>query len=315
MRIAVTGAAGYIGGETVLRLRDAGHEVYGCDVIGPSSSIAKAAHHWTVADFASGEWLWTLDKNPVDALVHCAGTSLVGPSMSDPDLYYQNNFVKTKILLDHLRERSPHTRFVFSSSASVYGNPVMVPCQEVDPIMPISPYGESKAMIEWMLASYQRAYGTQSVVFRYFNACGADSENRHGQAPGATHIIARVLESIRDDRPFTMFGRDYPTKDGTCVRDYVHVQDIADAHVMACEGRIPADVYNLGSNRGYSNQEIVNIAQHVTGRTVQIVDGAARAGDPADLVASVDHVHRQSAWRAKWNVHDIIQHAWAWYTR
>jgi len=315
MRVAVTGAAGYIGGQTVLRLQDAGHEVYACDVVGPSTSIADAAHSWTVADFASGEWLWTLDKNPVEALVHCAGTSLVGPSMSDPDLYYENNFVKTKILLDHLRDRSPQTRFVFSSSASVYGNPVMVPCQEVDPIMPISPYGESKAMIEWMLASYQRAYRVQSVVFRYFNACGADSENRHGQARGATHIIARVLESIRDGQPFTMFGRDYPTKDGTCVRDYVHVQDIADAHVMACEGNIPPDVYNLGNNQGYSNQEIVNIAQQVTGRTVQIVDGAARAGDPADLVASVDHVHRQSIWRAKWTVHDMIQHAWNWYTR
>lgn len=315
MKVAVTGAAGYIGGQTVLRLKDAGHTVYGCDITHPNVTISQAVDSWIIGDFAASEWLHCLTQNQVDAIVHCGGTSLVGPSMTDPEIYYKNNFVKTKVLVDHLREKSPHTRFIFSSSASVYGNPVMTPCHEVDGVMPISPYGESKVMIEWMLSSYNRAYQLPYVAFRYFNACGADSKNRHGQAPGATHIIARVLESIRDNREFTIFGDQYPTKDGTCIRDYVHVQDIADAHVMAAEGQLDNDVYNLGSNKGYSNLDIVNMAQHVTGKSVRIVQGAARPGDPAELMAHVEKIHRACSWQPRFNVHDMIAHAWAWYCR
>jgi UDP-glucose 4-epimerase len=247
--------------------------------------------------------------------VHCAGTSLVGPSVTDPAEYYDNNFYRTKCLLDNMREWLPNTRIIFSSSASVYGSPLLTPCHEVDPVLPISPYGQSKAMIEWMLQSYHRAYQLPYVAFRYFNACGADSTARHGQAPGASHIIARVLECLRDDREFTMFGRNYPTTDGTCRRDYVHVQDIADAHVAACENLVPNGIYNLGLNTAHSNQEIVYMAQKITGRNLRLVEGEQRAGDPAELVACADLIQAQSNWRPRYQIHDMITHAWRWYLR
>jgi UDP-glucose 4-epimerase len=177
----------------------------------------------------------------------------------------------------------------------------------------VSPYGESKLMTELMLESYHRAYGLDYVAFRYFNACGADSQGRHGQEPGATHIIARVLESIRDAQEFVLNGIDYPTPDGTCVRDYVHVEDIARAHVLALNSEIKPGVYNLGSNTGTSNREIIETAQQVTGSAVIIRVGEKRAGDPPMLTASAAKFGLVAG---KWKHHeldDMIRHAWAWY--
>jgi len=192
---------------------------------------------------------------------------------------------------------------------------VITPCQEEDPCEPISPYGQSKLMTEWLLRSYRRAYGLDFIAFRYFNACGADSQGRHGQKPGATHIIARVLESLRDDREFTLNGTDYATADGTCVRDYVHVEDIADAHVQAVDRSIAADVYNLGTKTGASNREIITAAEKITGRKLRVVEGGKREGDPAQLTASADRWHRVSGWSPRFSLSDMISHAWAWYTR
>jgi UDP-glucose 4-epimerase len=247
------------------------------------------------------------------AIVHCAGTSLVGPSLANPDEYYDNNTVKTKQLLDFVRKAMPHCRVIFSSSAAVYGEPIMNPCHEVDPCEPISPYGESKRMIELMLSSYRQAYKLDYVAFRYFNACGADPAGQHGQEPGATHIIARVLESLRDDREFVLNGVDYDTPDGTCVRDYVHVDDIAQAHVMALDsGTVPAGIYNLGSHCGISNQEIIQAAERVTGRKLKVRSSDRRQGDPAMLTASAEKFDKLVAWR-QYNLDDIITHAWQWY--
>lgn len=315
MRIAVTGAAGYIGGQTVLNLLDRGHEVLAIDNQQLPDHLQQAANiRLTVnCDFASEDSLAALDCFGTDCVIHCAGTSLVGPSIANPNEYYENNFVKTKRLLDHLRG-SP-IRLVFSSSAAVYGEPVMVPCSEVDPVMPISPYGESKAMIEWMLAGYARAYGLDYVAFRYFNACGADSQTRHGQAPGATHIIARVLESLRDDTEFHLYGNQYPTPDGTCVRDYVHVQDLAEAHVQAAEGLCKAGVYNLGTGSGISNQQVMNMAQQVTGRQLRLAVHKSRDGDPASLTADAGKFTRATGWKPQFGLEQIVKHAWAWYTR
>jgi UDP-glucose 4-epimerase len=192
----------------------------------------------------------------------------------------------------------------------------MNPCHEVDPREPISPYGESKLMVEQILESYHRAYGLDYVAFRYFNACGADSRGRHGQEPGSTHIIARVLESIRDNTTFVLNGIDYPTPDGTCVRDYVHVEDIARAHVMVLDSKVTAGVYNLGSNNGTSNREIIDTAQQVTGSAAVIQLGQARPGDPPILTASADKFRMAvgSAWQNH-TLHDMISHAWAWYNR
>jgi UDP-glucose-4-epimerase GalE len=240
---------------------------------------------------------------------------LVGPSIKNPSEYYFNNVAKTLELITFITRAMPQTRFIFSSSAATYGEPVMNPICEVDPTEPVSPYGQSKLMIDMMLESYHRAYGLDYVSFRYFNACGADPKVRHGQEPGATHIIARVLESIRDNQEFTLYGDNYPTADGTCVRDYVHVDDIARAHVLALDQTIPAGVYNLGSNTGTSNREIIAAAERITGRTLQVTVGAQRVGDPPMLTASADKFNAVAgAWQSH-KLDDMIQHACKWYTK
>ena len=270
-------------------------------------------HTFINADIADELVLSAIVQCKPNAILHCAGTSLVGPSITNPSEYYNNNFIKTKVLLDLVTKSIPRTKFIFSSSAAVYGTPIMTPCHEVDPREPISPYGESKLMIEQMLESYHKAYGLDYIAFRYFNACGADMRGRHGQEPGATHIIARVLECIRDNKPFTLNGTDYPTDDGSCVRDYVHVQDIADAHVSALYADVPAGVYNLGTSTGTSNLEIINAAERITGKTLQVVAGPQRNGDPAILTASADKFGRIYKDWQKFTLDDMISHAWAWY--
>ena len=313
--ILVTGAAGYIGGETMLRLKDAGHNVVGVDTVALPAHLGAVSDRFYQEDFSKSWGLQLLDEFEPQAIIHCAGSSLVGPSLARPADYYNNNFVKTKTLLDRIRDRRLNTRVIFSSSAACYGDPVITPCQEEDPCEPISPYGQSKLMIEWMLQSYRRAYGLDFIAFRYFNACGADSQARHGQASGATHIMARVLESLRDDKEFTLNGTDYATADGTCVRDYVHVEDIADAHVRALDRNIAADVYNLGTKTGANNREIITTAERITGRELRVVEGGKREGDPAQLTASADRWHRVTGWSHRFSLEQTIQHAWTWYTR
>jgi UDP-glucose 4-epimerase len=315
--VLVTGAAGYIGGETVLRLKDQGHTVIGVDIRPAPGHLRHSADRFFQEDFSSRLGLDIIAKFSPDVIVHCAGSSLVGPSIGNPRQYYHNNFCKTKTLVDYLLDHAQRKlpRIVFSSSAAVYGEPVMTPCREEDPALPISPYGESKLMIEMMLNSYHRAYNLESVSFRYFNACGADSLNRHGQEPGATHIIARVLESIRNDQDFVLFGDSYATADGSCVRDYVHVEDIANAHVAAVENQVPTGAYNLGTNQGISNLEIVAMAEKITGRRVKLMHGPNRVGDPAVLTASAEKFQAAGAWQARFTLEDMIAHAWKWYTR
>jgi UDP-glucose 4-epimerase len=316
MRVIVTGGAGYIGGETVLKLLDAGHNVLGIDREMPSPYLINSGATWHTGDFASEVGLDCIRGFEPDTIIHCAGTSLVGPSMLDPEEYYNNNFAKTKTMLDYIvKNKLTNIRVIFSSSAATYGNPIMTPVQEVDPTEPISPYGESKLMVDWMLKSYQRAYGLDYVSFRYFNACGADSQTRHGQPAGATHIIARVLESVKNKQDFTLYGTDYSTEDGTCVRDYVHVEDLAKAHIMALDRAIPSDIYNLGTATGHSNLDVIRTAAHIIGTDIPMLYGPKRKGDPAILTADAGKFMRVSAWQPKFNLQDIITHAWAWYNR
>lgn len=315
MNTVVTGVAGYIGGQVALQLKDAGHTVVGIDRRPLQTHQKGLLDSFVLADFDSDTAFKKLLNVRPDAIVHCAGTSLVGPSIKNPSEYYFNNVAKTLELITFITRAMPQTRFIFSSSAATYGEPVMVPCDEVDPTEPVSPYGQSKLMIDMMLESYRRAYGLDYVSFRYFNACGADPRGRHGQEPGATHIIARVLESIRDDQEFTLYGDNYPTADGTCVRDYVHVDDIARAHVLALDQLIPAGIYNLGSNMGTSNREIIAAAERITNKTLTVTVGEQRVGDPPVLTASADKFNAVAgAWQAH-NLDDMIQHAWAWYVR
>jgi len=313
--VLVTGAAGYIGGQTMLALRDQGFKVIAVDTRPLPQHMRSVADRFLQEDFANAYALDQIRDHTPQAIVHCAGTSLVGPSVTNPELYYRNNVVKTKALLDYLVKNRIKTRIIFSSSAATYGNPTATPCSEQDPTMPVSPYGESKLMVEMMLRSYQEAYDIDYLAFRYFNACGADPHQRHGQEPNATHIIARVLESLRDNKPFTLYGDNYSTPDGTCVRDYVHVADIARAHVMAVDRTVPSSVYNLGTSHGASNREIIAMAEKVTGRKLDVRVGPIRAGDPAVLTASAALFNNTTTWIPEYDLEQMIQHAWAWYVR
>ena len=316
MKVVVTGAAGYIGGETLIKLVDAGHDVLAIDRAMPPGHLIPIPCQWHTGDFSAELGLDAIKRFCPDAIIHCAGTSLVGPSVLNPQEYYDNNFVKTKILLDYLvKNHDKQVRFIFSSSAATYGNPIMTPVQEVDPTEPISPYGQSKLMIDWMLTSYKQAYGLDFVSFRYFNACGADSQCRHGQAPGATHIIARVLESVKNGTDFTLYGTNYPTDDGTCVRDYIHVEDLANAHIIAIDKDIPSDIYNLGTNAGNSNLAVIQLAAQITKTSIPVVHGPKREGDPAVLTADAGKFMGVSTWQPKFTLENMIGHAWAWYNR
>ena len=314
MKVIVTGSSGYIGGQTALVLQEQGHEVIGVDIRKPPVHLESVFTECIVDNFACNQVFDLIRKNSSVSIVHCAGTSLVGPSQQIPAAYYENNFVNTKRLLDHIVTlgATKTIRIVFSSTAAVYGEPVMTPCQEEDPAWPISPYGESKLMVEMMMQSYFRAYELQPVIFRYFNACGADPQGRHGQEPGGTHIIARVLESLRDDREFMLYGTDYSTADGTCVRDYIHVNDIAQAHVLALNSNISTGIYNLGSNQGFSNREIIAQAEAITGKKLRIIESAPRAGDPAELTASSTRFDSIAGNWKHYTIEDMICHAWDW---
>ena len=314
MDVVVTGASGYIGGQVALALRDAGHRVIGIDRRPCAARLKDVFDQFIQADFDSDQAKTQLIQIQPGAIIHCAGTSLVGPSVKYPSDYYHNNVIKTIYLLDLVVRALPRTRVIFSSSASVYGEPILDSCSEVDPCEPISPYGESKRMIEQVLASYHRAYNLDYVAFRYFNACGADRLGRHGQEPGATHVIARILEATRDNKQFSLYGDDYETPDGTCIRDYVHVEDIAHAHLCALDTAVPSGVYNLGSNTGTSVKEILTQAAAIAG-PVSVSPEPRRAGDPAVLTASATKFNKlMPNWR-RYTLDDMIQHAWAWYVR
>ena len=237
--------------------------------------------------------------------------SLVGPSMSDPAEYYINNVAKTAKFLDLIRWLPVVPYFVFSSSAAVYGSPDQALITEGAPYSPLSPYGQTKSMIEIMLTDFYRAYGIRSMSLRYFNACGADLDGELGQAPGATHIIARLLESLRDDQDFVLYG------DGSHVRDYVHVADLARAHLLAIEALARGDrecaAINLGAGQGRTNQEII---EHVSAKlgAVRVNRSTARPGDPQRLVASNDMARTVLGWQPELSDLDtIVSSAWKWY--
>ena len=312
--VIITGASGYIGGQTAIKFASNNWKVVGIDCKHPPKHLETYFSKFMISDCSSEESLYLIQQTKPDAIVHCGGTSLVGPSIKNPAPYYQNNFVATKVLLDFLVENKIDAHVVFSSSASVYGEPIMPPCMEEDPPLPLSPYGESKLMVEMMLKSYAHAYGLKYTAFRYFNVCGADSEGRHGQAPGATHIIARIMESITKEQDFTLNGNDYPTPDGTCIRDYVHVDDIAQAHLLATE-KSTFGLYNLSTGTGNSNKEIVDNALASSASNISINKGPGRPGDPAVLTGSSKRFANETGWKPKHNLESIIKTAWNWYTR
>lgn len=320
--IIVTGGCGYIGSHVARAFKMNGDIVHIIDRVQRDHTL-KNIDGYLISDFASEESLATIIDLEPDVIVHCAGTSLVGPSIENPEEYYENNIVKTLALLSVVSRMEKKPLIMFSSSASVYGNPVRLPVNELDPKAPISPYGNTKFMTELILRDYCRAYKLSSMCFRYFNAAGAEPINHDlGQEPGATHIVARVLEASLAGRAFTINGDDFNTPDGTCIRDYVHVWDIATAHVKGAEFassvldnlNSTALVFNLGTNTGVSNKQIVD---YVAGRygLVHVNYGPQRAGDPDELVADATTAKEILNWEPMFSdIETIIDSAYKWYS-
>ncbi|MFO7629539.1 MAG: UDP-glucose 4-epimerase GalE [Prochlorococcaceae cyanobacterium] len=345
MNLLVTGGAGYIGSHTVRALQCAGHRpivldnlVYGHrriveEVLQVPLVVGQVGDRALLDGLLDGSHP-ACGGEPVRAVLHFAAYAYVGESMADPAKYYRNNLGDTLVLLEALAEpvrrgTGPAIPIVFSSTCASYGIPETMPISESTPQKPINPYGRSKWMVEQLLADFGRSYGLPSVIFRYFNAAGADPTGDLGEDhTPETHLIPLVLEAMAGRRGHVqIFGDDYPTPDGTCIRDYIHVSDLADAHVLGLqkllasanpagrgtEAREPL-LYNLGTGTGYSVQEVLDAARRVTGRGLLAHVAARRPGDPPVLVASAELAQRELGWRPRYSDLDtILNHAWAWH--
>jgi UDP-glucose 4-epimerase len=320
-KVLVTGGAGYVGSHVVRHLLDAGREVVVIDDLSYGHRAAVGEASFVEGDCGDPAVLdGIFGGGGFDAVVHLAGCSLVGESMTDPALYYRNNVVKTLSLLEAMRRRDVKA-IVYSSSAAVYGEPQEVPIREEHPCRPTNPYGETKLAVERILGWYQRAYSIGYAALRYFNAAGAHDSAEIGEDHGAreTHLIPRlILAAVRGGPPTPILGEDYPTSDGTCVRDYVHVMDLAEAHSLALSalhrGTLQAGSFNLGNGEGFSVREVVDMVGKVAGSPPPTERAPRRQGDPAILVASAERAVRRLAWKpGRSSLEEIVRTAWAWH--
>ena len=312
MKILVTGAGGYIGSQTCKFLSDNGHKVVGVDRNNLRHNYCVDSHIGNYADFEVQGLL--LD---VDSVVHIGATSLVGPSVLDPSKYYNNNVVGTLKLLDACKNQGVKS-FVFASSAATYGEPESGVCLESEQHTPMNPYGWSKRMTEIMLSDYATAYGMNSVSLRFFNVAGADTLMEMGQEKDATHIIAMLIERTMQGKGFTLFGDKFDTPDGTCVRDYVHVEDVANGIFKAIEytkANEGAYRFNLGNKEGYSNLQIVEAVKRNTPLEPNVIMGPARDGDPATLVANTMSANVDLGWTPRYDLDTIVKTAYNWYRK
>ena len=317
MRVAVTGGAGYIGSIVVEALMDRGHQVLVIDNLckGHRDTVPRDARFAELDLIDQGKVACALAEFRTDAVIHMAAYSLVGESVASPGKYYANNVGGGISLLEAMREAGV-MRMVFSSTAAVYGEPSKQPIEEHDPTVPTNPYGETKLAFERALRWFAGAHGLSSISLRYFNAAGASALNGERHDP-ETHLIPLVLQAAAGERrTITIFGDDYPTRDGTCVRDYIHVEDLADAHVRALDALDSASIcraYNLGcGGDGYTVKEIIAAARAITGREIPIDVTPRRPGDPAVLIASSARIGEDLGWRPQRALHDIIDSAWRW---
>jgi UDP-glucose 4-epimerase len=319
MTILVTGGAGYIGSHMVLELVDAGEKVVVLDNLstGFAWAVAKPAE-LVVGDIGDTELVGRiLREHDVEAIIHFAGSIVVPESVADPLLYYANNTVKSRGLIEAAVKNGVKS-FIFSSTAAVYGNPAQNPVAETATLAPINPYGWSKLMTEIMLRDSAVAYDFRYVALRYFNVAGADPAGRSGQStPRATHLIKVACETALGKRShMEVFGTDYPTRDGTCIRDFIHVKDLARAHVAALghlRGGGEADVFNCGYSKGYSVLEVIDAVKRVSGKTMDVRLSPRRAGDPAAIVAASDKIRTSLGWVPHHDDLDrIVTQALAW---
>ena len=320
-KILVVGGAGYIGSHMVKDLLDAGYHVITLDDLSTGHRELLPGGEFIEGGLGDAVLLDKLfSTHKISAVMHFAAFSLVGESVEKPLKYYRNNMAATAELLDSMIRHSVK-RFIFSSTAAVYGEPVDIPITESHPCTPTNPYGESKIAVERMLKDCDSAYGLKYISLRYFNAAGADRSGEIGERHrNETHLIPLVLEVAAGRREnIKIFGTDYPTPDGTCIRDYIHVSDLSGAHLLALNSLLSGGdsaVYNLGNNRGYSVREVIELSRKVTGKPIPAIEADKRPGDPAILIASSDKIKKNLGWKPEYeDLETIIKTAWKWHQK
>lgn len=319
MKIVVTGGAGYIGSHVTRELVKGGYEVIVVDTmeLGYKEALPKEAG-LVVGNVGDEEvWKKILKENEVEAVLHFAGYASVPESVGNPQKYFANNLVNSGVMLKSLVEGGVK-KLIFSSTAAVYGDPGKVPIPEEHPKRPTNPYGLSKWCFEQLLEYYDRMFGLRSISLRYFNACGAARDGNHGEAhEPETHIIPRIIQTIIGEGEFSLFGTDYKTSDGTCLRDYIHVDDLASAHILALkalEKGGESEVFNIGTGKGWTNRQVVKSAENVTEKKVNLVEKGRRPGDPGELVADSSKIQKKLNWRPQFvDIDDIMETAWKWH--
>lgn len=317
MAILVTGGAGYIGSVAVDDLIDAGEKVAVLDNLsrGHREAVNEDAAFYE-GDIGDRELVTRICREQkVAAVMHFSAFAYVGESVERPDIYYHNNVIQTAVLLDAIRECGVR-QFVFSSTCATYGEPIAIPIDETHPQNPTNPYGRTKLMVEHMLADYDRAFGMKFVALRYFNACGA-TETRFERHDPETHLIPLILDAAAGKREYvSIFGGDYPTADGTAIRDYIHISDLSQAHILALkylQSGGASDAFNLGNGNGFSVLEVIEAAKRVTGHDVPYRIEPRRAGDPSRLIAKADKAVSILGWQPKHaDLDSIIASAWNW---
>jgi UDP-glucose 4-epimerase len=321
MKILVVGGAGYIGSHMVKMLLSHGHQVVTFDNLSAGFRDAVLGGDFVLGDLADRVALDNVFAlHRFDAVMHFASFIQVGESVKLPDKYYRNNVSNTLNLLDAMLAHDVK-RFIFSSTAAIFGEPEQVPIDESHPKRPLNPYGQSKWMVEQVLADYDRAFGLRHVCLRYFNAAGADPAGLLGERhEPETHLIPLVLQAASGRRKhISVFGRDYDTPDGTCIRDYIHIVDLCSAHLAALDGLAgggDSGSFNLGNGAGFSVQQVIDVAKRVTGVAIKVVDAPRRAGDPARLVADASRARRDLGWTPQHAELDaIVEDAWRWECR
>lgn len=318
-KVLITGGAGYIGSHVVKRLLERGIETIVLDNLQTGHREAVVGGTCIQGDIGDERILQEIFAgHEIDSVIHMAADCLVGDSTKAPLKYFNNNVNKSLRLLGEMVERRVN-KMVFSSSAAVYGNPSRVPIEEDSPALPINPYGETKLIFEKILESCKIAHGLQYISLRYFNAAGADPDGLIGEDHHPeTHLIPTVLKALlRKGRRVPIFGTDYDTPDGTCIRDYIHIVDIADAHILALEALHAGegcDIFNLGNGNGFSVQQIIQATSQVTGRTIPVMESQRRPGDPPVLIASSEKIRKRLGWIPQYGkLEEIIDTAWRWH--
>ena len=317
LRVLVVGGAGYIGSHMVKMLGQQGCRVTTLDDLSSGHRDAVLCGDFVQGNFGDRAVLDAVLSQGFDAVMHFASFIQVGESVQQPDKYYRNNVTYTLGLLDAMRAHGVN-KFIFSSTAATFGEPQYTPIDERHPQQPINPYGRTKLMVEQALADYDKAYGFKSVCLRYFNAAGADPQGQLGERHDPeTHLIPLILLAASGRRPhISVFGQDYDTPDGTCIRDYIHINDLCSAHWLALQSLMSgqsSQAYNLGNGNGFSVQEVIDAAKQVTGRNIPVQHAPRRAGDPARLVADATQARQKLGWQPQYaDLATIVLHAWAW---